>query len=538
MFTNHGIKKLFQTKKKYNYFIFLFFITLIIRYPYFNYSFNSDDAVYLNAAIELKNSILPYAGIADNSTGPLLYYSYFFLYYLFGQTIIGFKVAGSFLIFLNSWIVFKTLREYFSEKFSFYFSSLFIIFVTHLYYQGFIILPGHIAIFFSSLSLYFWIKKKENFFLSGFFISLAGLVKQSYIIVAFILGLYLFFTYFKKNYKFLLSFILGGLLSLLIICFPYILLNKFSLFLENFFSSSWVFSCNFIITDECYQDFRTYMYRPNTLLEGFPRFLMVLLNLQYFTISSFLSFFILIVVFFNKILNRNLFNKSFLSFEKKIYLFFFSVAASILLHNAQQTHHFIELVPFLILVLAINFKDLKLFFLFFIFIVSLIPVIQSYNKFFFDKSILIEDKIVSYMRNNSSAKDQIFYFSSTPTLNNIILNKKYAVNNTYTNLIYRPKQYEKLFGEKINYNNYFNDLQKKDVTYLILKQPLPGTSKIFENPLSEILKEFNLEAGLLNNFLNSYDVATILTEEYSHRYIKDFYQEKKHTNYYYIYKRN
>jgi hypothetical protein len=118
------------------------------------------------------------------------------------------------------------------------------------------------------------------------------------------------------------------------------------------------------------------------------------------------------------------------------------------------------------------------------------------------------------------------------------LGKKYAVNNTYTNLIYRPNQYEKLFGEKINYNNYFNDLLKKDVMYLILKQPLPGTSKFFENPLTEILKEFNLDVGLFNNFLNSYDVSTILTEEYSHRYIKDFYKEKTHTNYYYIYKRN
>jgi hypothetical protein len=541
MIINHSIKKLLQNKKNYNYFIFLFFITLIIRYPYFNYSFNSDDAVYLNAAIELKNSIVPYNGISDNSTGPLLYYSYLFLYYLFGSTIFGFKVAGSFLIFLNSWIVFKILKEHFSEKYSFYFSSLFIIFVTHLYYQGFIILPGHIAIFFSSLSLYFLIKKEENFFFLGFFISLAGLVKQSYIIVAFILGLYLFFTYFKKNYKFLLSFILGGLLPLLFICFVYIFLNKFSLFLENFFSSSWVFSCNFIITDECYQDFRTYMYRPNTLLEGFPRFLMVLLNLQYLTISSFISIFLfifLITVFFIKIFEKNFSNSNFLNYEKKIYLFFFSVSATILLHNAQQAHHFIELVPFLILVLAINFKNCKSYFFYFIFIISLIPFIQSYNRFIFDKNDLIEDKIVFYMINNSSVEDQIFYFSSTPTLNNIILGKKYAVNNTYTNLIYRPNQYEKLFGEKINYNNYFDDLIKKNVKYLILKQPLPGASKIFENPLTETLKELNLDAELLNIFLDKYNVATIITDKSSHRYIKDFYEEKVHTNYYYIYKRN
>ena len=283
------------------------------------------------------------------------------------------------------------------------------------------------------------------------------------------------------------------------------------------------------------------MYRPNTLLEGFPRFLMVLLNLQYLTISSFISIFLfifLITVFFIKIFEKNLSNSNFLNFKKKIYIYFFSVSATILLHNAQQAHHFIELVPFLILVLAISFKNCKSFLFYFIFIISLIPFIQSYNRYFFDKNDLIEDKIVFYMINNSSVVDQIFYFSSTPTLNNIILGKKYAVNNTYTNLIYRPNQYEKLFGEKINYNNYFNDLLKKDVMYLILKQPLPGTSKFFENPLTEILKEFNLDVGLLNNFLNSYDVSTILTEEYSLRYIKDFYQEKTHTNYYYIYKRN
>ena len=326
IFVNLQIKKLLN-KKNY-YLIFLFFITLIVRYPYFNYSFNSDDAVYLNAAIELKNSILPYIGISENSSGPLLYYSYFLLYYLSGQTVFGFKVAGSFIIFLNSCLIFRILKEYFTIKYSLFFSILFIFFVTHLYYQGFIILPGHIAIFFATLSLYFLIKKNNNFFLSGFFISLAGLTKQSYILVAFILALYLFFSFlknFKKNYNLLLLYVFGGLIPLSIISIVYILFNQFFIFFDNFFGNNWIFTCNFFLTEDCYQDFRTYMYKPNTLLEGFPRFLMVLLNLQYLTISSFISFFlfiILIVVFFNKIFKKNLFNKSFLSFEKKIYLFF------------------------------------------------------------------------------------------------------------------------------------------------------------------------------------------------------------------------
>ena len=542
IFINLLIKEFLN--KKNNYLILLFFITLIARYPYFNYSFNSDDAVYLNAAIELKNSIIPYVGISENSTGPLLYYSYFFLYYLSGQTVFGFKVAGSFIIFLNSCLIFKILKEFFSIKYSFFFSFLFIFFVTHLYDQGFIILPGHIAIFFATFSLYFFLKKNKNFFLTGFFISLAGLTKQSYILVSFILGSYLFFLFlknFKKNYNFLILFIFGGLLPLLIISSIYIFFNKFSLFVENFFGTSWIFKCNFILTENCYQDFRTYMYRPNTLLEGFPRFLMVLLNLQYLRISSFISIFLVIflmVVFFKKIFEKKTSDINFLNFEKKIYLFFFSVSVTILLHNAQQAHHFIELVPFLILVLAINFKNCKSYFFYFIFIISLIPFVQSYNRLFFDKNDLIEDKIVSYMIANSSVEDQIFYFSSTPTLNNIILGKKYAVNNTYTNLIYRPNQYEKLFGEKINYNSYFNDLIKKNVKYLILKQPLPGASKIFENPLTETLKELNLDAELLNIFLDKYNVAKILTDKYSDRYIKNFYKKKTHTDYYYIYKRN
>ena len=225
------MKRLFNnriiTSNKYLSYLLLFLFILIIRFPFFfTDEFNWDESTYIIIGQWIVDGNLPYLEKTAIKP-PLLYYLYaLFVYFSFNELYL-IRFYTCFLLLINLIFLNKIFEECFKKNFNFILITSFIFSSTFIIKDSNALFSENFAITFLVVSLYYFIKIKKNidFFILGFFISCACLVRLNLGIVP--IGIFIFFIYkFRNSLAINLSklflYIAGGIFAALLVFFPYI----------------------------------------------------------------------------------------------------------------------------------------------------------------------------------------------------------------------------------------------------------------------------------------------------------------------------
>jgi hypothetical protein len=499
--------------------------TIIVRYFGFKYLSDSDESIYLSAAIQLKSFLLPYVGVSDNTKGPLLYIINSFLYYLSGETIQGFRLVGSIFVALTSFVIFKIIEAFSLTFYALFWSIVYIFLVTYLYTPGYLFLVAHVVNLFVVLAYFFFLKK--NFFFIGLFLGLASITKQSYIIVSILIFFYTIALHYNHKKK-LIYFILGGLLPLFIICLLYFFNGELTLFLNNNFFLLKIVSC------ALFADVTCYIYNnPSNLkfILEFPYLLMTILNLKYLTYSTFVTLLIFFVIFFNLkffFITNNLDNKLYESLTKGR-IFILAILISIAFHPIYVPHHIAEIVPFLTIFLSFIFIRKKLFYS----IIFFLPILFLPIEFYFNKKgnffNPLNFQLDKYFKDNNLYQKKVFIGPRVSHGLEAIINYKLIniTNYTYPEKIFSITSMREYYGPDFNYNNFFSNIINSKVELIIINKPI-----------NEFLLFFEIDNYLIESFNDKYYLEVFYEGKIYNRYIKNFYKKDYFIVKTYIYKIN
>jgi hypothetical protein len=504
------------------YFLFLILIVaVILRYPGFNYLSDSDESVYLAAATQLKFFFLPYIGISDDTKGPLVYIINALLYYSAGETIQGFRIVGSVFIALTSFILFKIIEIFSFRLYSFFWSVVYIFLVTYLYTPGYLFLPAHIVNLFIVLAYYYLIKK--NFFLIGFFLGLASLTKQSYIIVSFLIFFYLFF--FKHNQrKIFIPLTLGYLVPFVIISLFYIFDGTLILFLKSFLRLSTLI-CAIVSDENCYNNRGNFKF-----IFEFHYLLMTVLNIKYLTYSTIVTLWIILITFLNlkfsfiiKNINDNRHDKLLLNI-----IFILSILTSIAFHPTYELHHILEIVPFFTIFLAIIFFKKTFLFLIAIFFPILFMPVEFYlnsKRNFYNP---LNSQLDKYFADKNFFQKKTFIGPGVSHGMEAMI--KYHLINitkyTYPEKIFSINFMKKYYGQDFNYNKFFLNIISYETELVII-----------DKPINEFFSFFDTDVELIETFNEKYNLDILYQGKIYNRYVKNFYRKDYSIKKIYIYKR-
>ena len=286
-----------------------------------------DEATYMIAGRYITEGLIPYKDFLELKP-PLTFFIYSIPSFIDQNSFIIFRIFGYLFLFLTAIILFRILIKNQNHKISFY---LVLLFVSIMNYHFWLCNTTElISLPFLLLSYIFYRDKK--FFSSGLMISFATLIRINFSVLVLALVSEIIFRIYKKNYniKDLIRFGIGGLLPLL-------------LFIIYFFMNDAIL--DFKISN--FDIFIAYS-GENTFYEGFYNFFKAIFKLNYFYYYVFLPFtFLIIISFFenNKI-------------NTLLSIYIFSISISIIVSGHSYSHHFIQLIPFLIIYLSTkNFSN-------------------------------------------------------------------------------------------------------------------------------------------------------------------------------------
>ena len=504
------------------YFLFLILIaSIIIRYSGFNNLSDSDESVYLSAAIQLKFFLLPYIGISDNTKGPLVYIINSLLYYLSGETIYGFRLAGSIFVALTSFIIFKIIKIFSPRSYALFWSILYLCLVTYLYFPGHLFLPAHVANLFTILAYYYFLKK--NFFFIGLFLGLASLTKQSYIVVSVIFFFYLIFLQSNQK-KNLIYIVLGGLLPLIIIFLFYTFNGTLILFLRNFFYLKTLI-CALFADATCFNNHGNLQF-----IFQFPYLLMTILNLKYLTYSTFVTLLITFIIVFNRkfFFFKEHENNKYYEALSKTKVFIITIFISIAFHPIYSPHHILEVIPFLTICLAIILLKKKIFFL----IIICLPILFLPLEFYLNTTgnfyNPINSQIDKYFKNNNFYQKKVFIGPGVSHVTEAVINYR-LVNTTkytYPEKIFLISDMKEYYGQDFDYNKFFLKIINFKPELIIINKPI-----------NEFLLFFKIDKQIIKSFNEKYYLDIFYQDKIYNRYIKNFYKKNYSINKIYIYRK-
>ena len=188
--------------------------------------------MYSNS-IDLIHGKLPYKEIFIQY-GILTTLIHALILIIFDQKIFFLSLVNSFLYFFTVFLICKTIENITNKKLAFL--GLILILFNHPI--PWLPWSNYLAYFFISISLFILTKKKPNFFLKGFFLSLAVLCRQDFFIsVIFTFSFYLlFFLLYKKKNQIKFSNVFFGFFIPLILFYLYLnylgILNEWLMYFE------------------------------------------------------------------------------------------------------------------------------------------------------------------------------------------------------------------------------------------------------------------------------------------------------------------
>ncbi len=224
-------------------YLFLFCVTFFIRFPFFFRDYiDHDESTFILIGKSVTEGHLPYDFLWDLKP-PLLFYFFGAIEYVFPHSLIAVRFSGVIIIFISA-IVLMQIAKTIGIKNGFVIAFSYII-LSSLFgsLQG--VMSEHVAVFFFLPGLLLFLKNKTflNLLLSGILFGCALLCKLNLAYSLLALFLFYFFFYYRsvrfssvvKNISFTTT---GIIVPFILIATPYILQNKFKLFINSVFMAT------------------------------------------------------------------------------------------------------------------------------------------------------------------------------------------------------------------------------------------------------------------------------------------------------------
>lgn len=164
-----------------------------------------DEGVFLTISKGLTNGLLPYRDFFDHKT-PGIYFFLALLVFLFGKNIVFYKIVFLIINFLSAYLVFLISEKL--RKNSGVLSASVFLFSLYIF-EGYFLIAEPLVIFLLLLAVWFLLKdgknQKQDIFWGGLFAGLSFLMKQTAIVSALALAVYVFI----KNRNMFKDFVLG-----------------------------------------------------------------------------------------------------------------------------------------------------------------------------------------------------------------------------------------------------------------------------------------------------------------------------------------
>lgn len=226
------MKKIKINKKQNKVFKFLknhwIFALILVFFLFFLYLTNSnklllwDEPVYLgNAASHIRDS-----NFTEDFRFPLLEYFISFIWLIFGESVLSAQILMILFSLGTIYIFYLLSKKFFDDEFTAFASTLAFSLTSQFIFWSFRIYTDIPSLFFTLLCFYFILNNKNknsayfNFFLAGISAGLAFLMRFVFVIPL-IIWFYLLIKKEKENIKNLISFTLGGIISIL----PWLVFN-------------------------------------------------------------------------------------------------------------------------------------------------------------------------------------------------------------------------------------------------------------------------------------------------------------------------
>ena len=334
--------------KNINKQIFLiFFLTFIIRLPYFFGHITGDEDTFIILGDWINKGGLPEVGLSEGKP-PLPFFIYAVVIEIFGKSIFFIRFTGYLFVCFASLLIYLIFIDFYNKDLAFLSSILYSFLASYIIgndaLQAF--LTDHIGIIFILLSFYFFNKSDknlQNYVVFGFLLGISAQCRANLIIVA-ISSLFIPFFYKKNNTNVIhqiIFIILGGFLSLL----PILIIYAINGNLTELFNSSILGPADF--ANQKIDRLRTLL---KLIFNGLN------LNLIYqedFTniLKIIISFYFFLFSLFGILSLHNKCNIFFILKNKKFFLlnyFLVFILLSLILTNRDYPHHLIQIIPFLL----------------------------------------------------------------------------------------------------------------------------------------------------------------------------------------------
>lgn len=206
-------------------------ICFLIRFPFFfRVVMDWDESTYILMAQSFLNGHLPYTELWDNKP-PFIFYMVGFFIFLFGKSIAAVRIGGTLSVALSSLFVYLTGRKIWESKTISLVAALLFIFTSSNTLSGYATISEHLALVLLLPAVYLFfttLAPFRKFFLIGFLLTAASLVRMNLAFVSMGVGLFIFAYYIYVRdlsgwFKNLAAYSAGMLVCILISLLPYLL---------------------------------------------------------------------------------------------------------------------------------------------------------------------------------------------------------------------------------------------------------------------------------------------------------------------------
>lgn len=235
---NRFFKKIFTAE-----YLFLFAVTLFIRFPFFfRDSIDHDESTFILIGNTITDGYLPYDYLWDLKP-PLLFYVFAFVEYIFPHSLIAVRLFGVIIVFLSAVFLLQITRAV-RVRNGFLIALSYII-LSSLFGSLQCVMSEHVAMFFFLPGLLFYLKNKStgSFMLAGIFFGCALLCKLNLAYTVIALSAYYFFFHLKSTglipvIKKCAALSAGVIIPFAAIVTPYLLAGKLKLFIDSVFMAT------------------------------------------------------------------------------------------------------------------------------------------------------------------------------------------------------------------------------------------------------------------------------------------------------------
>ena len=501
---NHFTKSINLILSNLHFFLLVIILLIITRIGYWNLILVEgqwDEITYLIAGREILKGKIPYIDFYEIKT----VFSFFpyIVASIFENKIIAIRILGSISILISTYLLFLQCRQLSNENIAKITCFLFIGLNSSIEYQSsgitlfiypFLLLISH--------TLIFGKKNSNNLFIVGFLTSVVCLMRLNFYPLAIVNFILLIFI-FKVNIKEILSYILGGLLPLILFVSVYSSLvnNGFYILYESLFLNMMAAGNNINyywnsreIIRYLFDDIIGVIFLFSTLTIIFEKN-KINKVIYYSFIGTTLS---VLIVFTGKFQFNNFF--PYMCLVSSISLSYLKIKINLKKFNDKINFNFLKYLKLLLILIC--FTPILLS--------SSINIIKNYNLFkkpesrvvkklfSYDHSNLDKNFVsVEYLKQKIGSNDTIYAYDHFYYL---MLNKNLPTNVIHPTNIWRLHKYKNIYGVKNSTEEELSKIFEKDLDWLIIRKEIFDSPSSYPKQILELINsKWNLEETISAN---------------------------------------